>query len=69
MAFPPGWQDRPLTGNQREFLRRLVNNENNWGKRAKYTMPHFTEVNLPQNRDACQMLLVEAGNPRQPRHQ
>ncbi|MFG2042502.1 hypothetical protein [Dactylosporangium sp. NPDC048998] len=66
VAFPPGWQDRPLTGNQREFLRRLVNDDHNWGERAKYTMPYFAEVGLPQDRDACRMLLVAAGNAGRP---
>ncbi|MEV6930229.1 hypothetical protein AB0M46_37900 [Dactylosporangium sp. NPDC051485] len=68
-AFPPGWPDRPLTSNQREFLGRLVDDDGIWGERAKYTMPYFAEVGLPQDRDACQTLLDDPDNARRPRHQ
>jgi hypothetical protein len=62
VAFPPGWRDRPLTANQREFLRRLVDNDDIWGERAQYTMPCFADVGLPEDRDACRVLLAATGS-------
>jgi hypothetical protein len=58
LAFPPGWQHRPLGGNQREFLRRLVDNDTIWGEQAKYTMPCFAQVGLPEDREACRAIVA-----------
>lgn len=60
VAFPPGWPRRPLTANQREFLRRLAENETVWGERARYTMPVFAEVGLPEDREACRTMATAA---------
>ncbi|MEV0562465.1 hypothetical protein [Dactylosporangium sp. NPDC050588] len=57
VAFPAGWQERPLTGNQREFLRRLVGNDSVWGGWATDTPSRLAEVGLPPDREACRALL------------
>ncbi|GAA1500533.1 hypothetical protein GCM10009827_006620 [Dactylosporangium maewongense] len=57
VAFPPGWQERPLTGNQREFLRRLVGNDSVWGGGATDTPSRFAGVGLPQDREAYRTLI------------
>ncbi|MFD0585767.1 RHS repeat-associated core domain-containing protein [Dactylosporangium darangshiense] len=61
VAFPPGWPQRPLTGNQREFLRRLVDNDDIWGERAESAMPYFAAVGLPEDREACRAIATGTG--------
>ncbi|MEV4140568.1 hypothetical protein AB0J72_51450 [Dactylosporangium sp. NPDC049742] len=65
VAFPPGWQERPLTGNQREFLHRLVGNDSVWGEWATDTPSRLAAVGLPPDREACRTLIgARAGRDR-----
>jgi hypothetical protein len=60
VAFPPGWQHRPLTGEQRAFLQQLIDNDEVWGDRAQNAMLCLIEADLPADRDACRAFLRNA---------
>ncbi|GAA2395736.1 hypothetical protein [Dactylosporangium salmoneum] len=58
VAFPPGWEQRPLAEDQREFLRRLVDNDEVWHERIAAGLARFAAVGLPADREACRALVA-----------